>query len=289
MTVAAFLEAAWNDHADRPDDVAARLAASTAMIGTPVDVAPYARIVVHVYGEHLGRYRDGIALLESLRALPASGAAAEPAAAIARGVATLAYASGDGAALAGLAGDDRVAVLAVASTMLAARREFQRAIAAYADAVALAQAGLPDRSPAIRALAIGGNQLAVALEAKPDRDAAETAGMVAAAEGGLAYWRQAGTWLEEERAHYRLARSLLQAGRARDAVASADRCVAVCAANDAPAFERFFAHAVLALAQRAAGDAAAFAAARAAALACHAEVPGDERRWCESDRAELGG
>ena len=93
--------------------------------------------------------------------------------------------------------------------------------------------------------------------------------MVVAANGGLTYWKLAGTWLEEERAEYRLTRSLLQARRPRDAIASAQRCIDVCARNDAPVIETFFGYVVLALAQRATGDAAAFAASRQQALALY--------------------
>ena len=148
---------------------------------------------------------------------------------------------------------------------------------------------MPPGSPAIRALAVGGNNLAAALEAKKDRDAAETEGMLVAANGGLTYWKQAGTWLEEERAEYRLTRSLLQAGRAADAIESARRCIDVCVRNDAPAIETFFGCVVLALAQRANGDAAAFAASRQQALALLERVPEDEKQWCQSDLADLGG
>jgi len=112
--------------------------------------------------------------------------------------------------------------------------------------------------------------------------------MVAAAEGGLRYWRLAGTWLEEERAEYRLARSLLQAGNPASAVEHASRCVDICAANDAPPFERFFGYAVLAIAHARAGDGAAQATARRLALDQYAAVAPDEKRWCEADRNELG-
>ena len=111
--------------------------------------------------------------------------------------------------------------------------------------------------------------------------------MVVAANGGLTYWKLAGTWLEEERAEYRLTRSLLQAGRPRDAIASAQRCIDVCARNDAPVIETFFGYVVLALAQRACGDTDAFAASRQQALALYERVPADEQRWCQSDLAEL--
>ena len=107
----------------------------------------------------------------------------------------------------------------------------------------------------MRILAAGGNNLAVALEAKVDRSPSETHAMLAAAEAALTYWKQAGTWLEEERAQYRLARSRLQAGEPAAAVQSAECCVAVCERNGAPPFERFFAHSVLACARRAGSSA----------------------------------
>jgi hypothetical protein len=69
--------------------------------------------------------------------------------------------------------------------------------------------------------ATGGNNLAVSLEGRSPRSAYETQGMLMAAEGALQYWKQAGTWLEEERAEYRLARSRLQAGETAAAVQSA--------------------------------------------------------------------
>ena len=130
---------------------------------------------------------------------------------------------------------------------------------------------------------------AAALESKKDRDSLETKGMIAAAEGGLKYWKQAGTWLEEERAEYRLTHSLLQAGEPQAAVHSAQRCVAVCSANNAPEFEQFFGFAALALAQRAAGDALGFEASRKQALRLFELVAPDEKQWCTSELEKLGG
>jgi len=289
MSFDAFIETAWNDHADRPQEVADRLAASLSVVETPEHIAPFARLVTHVFGEHLGQWQRGIAVLESLGRLPACADGTPGAGAVLRSIAALGHAGGDPAALDGLSREDRVSALAVAASAFTGRNGFGRAIATYAEALDLARAGLPAGSPALRALAVGGNNLAAALEEKPDRDAAETRGMLVAAEGGLQYWTLAGTWLEEERAEYRLARSRLQAGDAAGAVQSAQRCIAVCARNDAPAFELFFGHAALAMAQRAAGDAQACAATRGIALELAAQVPAEERQWLASDLQEIGG
>jgi hypothetical protein len=288
MTFDAFLETAWNDHADRPQEVADRLAASLHIVQAPEHIPPFARLLTHVFGEHLGQWHRGIDLLESLRSLPAFDGGAAVAGALAMSVATLRYASGDRSALEPLPLENRVSALATAAAAFSGRTEFGQALAAYSEAVRFANAGLPSGSPAIRALAIGGNNLAAALEEKKHRDATETKGMIAAAEGALKYWKLAGTWLEEERAEYRLTRSLLQAGEPRAAIQSAERCIHVCRLNDAPAFEQFFGYVVLALAQRAAGDAGSFEVSRKHALHLFEQVPHEERHWCASDLKDLG-
>jgi tetratricopeptide (TPR) repeat protein len=288
MTIEEFLEAGWNDHADLPQEVADRLASSLHLVRTPEHIPGYARLVVHVFGEHLGQWERGAGLLEALRRVPAFDGGPAAAGAITRGAATLRYAGGDDTALEPLDVEDRVSALAVAASAFVGRNAYTAALAAYSEALCLADPGLSAGSPAIRALAIGGNNLAAALEEKRDRDSAETRGMIAAAQAALTYWKLAGTWLEEERAEYRLTRSLLQAGEHGAAIRSALRCVEVCERNGAPAFERFFSYVALALAQRDAGDAASFATARGHALQYFAQVPPEERRWCESERNELG-
>ena len=285
-TVAQLIDQAWEDHADAPQAVADRLAVASAGITSAELVPPYARIVAHVMGEHLGEWDRGILLLESLRRDPAYATAPAAQEALRRGIATLRYASGDTASIAPLSSDDRAAVLAGAAGALAGRGDFDGALAAYASGVGLA-AELPRSSSAFRALAIAGNNLAAALEDHAARAPQQTQGMVAAAHGGLAFWRIAGTWLEEERAHYRLARSHLAAGEPLPAIEAGKQCAQVCLANDAPAFERFFAYAVLARALREAGRHGDGSGMRDEALAWFARIPEDERRWCEADLAEL--
>jgi hypothetical protein len=256
-------------------------------VEAPEHIPPFARLLTHVFGEHLGQWRRGIELLESLRSLPAFDGSATVASALTRGVATLSYAGGESSALASLSTEDRVCVLATTASAFTGRNEFKQALAAYTEALRLANCGLPSESPAIRALAVGGNNLAAALEEREGRDASETDGMIVAANGGLKYWKQAGTWLEEERAEYRLSRSLLQAGEPLAAIQSAGRCIDVCKLNNGSAFEQFFGYAVLALAHRDAGDANSFEVSREYALALFEQVPQHEKQWCESAVNEL--
>ena len=116
MTFDAFLETAWNDHGDRPQEVADRLASSQHVVESAEHVPPFARLVMHVYGEHLGHWDRGIELLETLRRLPASAGSAAAVAALDRNIATLRYAGGDATVLEPLSAEDRISVLALAAS-----------------------------------------------------------------------------------------------------------------------------------------------------------------------------
>jgi hypothetical protein len=280
----AFLERAWADHADDAAGVAARLDDAIAAIDGPAQVAAYARLVTHVFGEHLGAWDRGVDVLARLRGRAGGDDAA--ARAVARGEAALAFGRGDATALRGLRRDDRVAALATVASALAARGDEARALDAFDDALAAAD-GLPDDSPAVRAIAVAGNNLAAALEGKPGRTARESRGMVDAAHAALAHWKRAGGWLEDERAEHRLAMSLLAAGDAFEAAEHARRCLDVCARHDAPAVERLLGTVALALAERALGDAATFQRLRDAARALAATLPDDERAMTADDLAAL--
>ena len=98
MSFDAFMETAWNDHGDRPQEVADRLTRSLQIIESAEQIPPFARLLTHVFGEHLGQWRQGIAVLESLRSLPDFDRSPAAAGALARSVGVLRYASGDSVA-----------------------------------------------------------------------------------------------------------------------------------------------------------------------------------------------
>src|SRR4029434_10490739 len=95
-----------------------------------------------------------------------------------RSIAVLRFCAGDASVLQALGRDDRIVVLATASSAFAEQKAYRRAIDAYDEALALARDGIADGSPALRALAVGGNNLAAALEEEPDRDKQENRGML---------------------------------------------------------------------------------------------------------------
>ena len=110
--------------------------------------------------------------------------------------------------------EDRVCVLAPAASAFAGRWD-RAGDVAYDEALALAEAGLPTQLA--RASRTRGRRQQPCRRAGgeegPGRRRDRRHGR--RRKGRFQYWKQAGTWLEEERAEYRLTRSLLQAGRPR--------------------------------------------------------------------------
>ncbi|MBT9488020.1 MAG: hypothetical protein IV093_10975 [Rubrivivax sp.] len=283
-----FCTQAWTDHGERPEAVAERLPTGAALVQTPGHAAAQARLVAHVLGEHLGRWSDALAQLTPLQPLADADPVAR--AAVQRQRLAVAWSAGDTAALAtaGLSPSEHIGTLALAASLLAGHADPDRGLAAYAAAQsAEAALPLPDTDPAVRALAANANNIAASLEERAARTPTQTAGMLVMADAALRHWARAGTWLEVERAHWRLARCHLAAGDAVAATRSAAAGLAICDNHDAPAFERFFLHVVQARAAHAVGDAAGVAEARQATLSTLAQVPADDRTWCQADLESL--
>jgi len=282
MDFDSFLNQAWDEHAVHAAAVAARLAEQgPGLVTEEAQIAPLANLVHHVYGEHLGRWHEGGALLRLLVAHPACSPGGAASAALARFQASLALCEGSGDERATMSASDRVRVAALAAANLA-ERDTRRASVLFGEALAEAdRAGLDATDPTNRALAVTGNNLACALEEKAVRSPPERALMIAAAQAGLKYWALAGGWLETERAEYRLAMTWLQAGDPELARHHAQQCLAIVQEHGAPALERFFGHEALALAEAADGNAAGRAAAVAQAREAFAALDEGDRGWCQ--------
>jgi hypothetical protein len=300
MTVDEIVSQAWAEHAQDAAAVMERLPAAVAVATTPADRVKVAALVTHVAGEHLGRWDDGIALLERLRARPGLEPTTPEAKSISRSIAVLQHGAGrdaeaESALAAGLSGggvpeaSDRARVLALVASALTGQRRIEEAGAALRAALDLVASHptLPG-DPAVRALAVTGNNLACELEARPSRTPEERALMLLAAQAGLDFWSIAGGWLEQERAHYRLAMSCLAAGDAERAGTHAARCQAIVEENGADPFESFFAHEVVARARHAAGDRAGALEAAERAEAILARLADASRReHCEGEMGRL--
>jgi hypothetical protein len=275
-----WLDKAWTDHADDAVAVAARLVGDgPALAQNADDLGALGRIAQHVYGEHLGQYAAGRALLAQLATHPHY----EGAAPLLRVFdASLALCAGGADLRPGLEVPERIRVTALAAGNLAGR-DARRAASLLHEAVADAEAAaLADTDPACRALAVTGNNIASGLEEKIPRSDEERALMIFAARTAREYWARAGTWLEIERAEYRLARTFLAAGDVVDARRHAQACIEIVHAHDSPALEAFFGWEVLGLVERAAGNAAGHARAVEEARRSFARLDVGDRDWCKA-------
>lgn len=283
-----FIDQAWTDHATDPAAVAATLQAQGLALVTDADqLGSMAHLAHHVLGSHLARWEEGVQFQQRLAALPCCEAGSAPAQAIARHISALRLAGGLGDDRIGLGASDRIRLTAMAANNLAehdAGRAEAFLVVALSDAE---QAGLPDNDPFHRALAIAGNNIAGTLEEKPTLSAGEVRLMILAAEAGLRHWAIAGTWLETERAEYRLCLSWLKAGDLTQARVHAQRCLQIVQDHGNVPLEAFFAWVVTGQVEHAAGNASGLAKALGQAQQAFLGLADGDRGWCQPSLDKL--
>jgi len=281
-----FLAQAWAEHAEHAEAVAERLRTQTPPPATSTQVGALARLVVHLLGEHLGRFDDARWRLAALAGhrLADAGAQAE----LRVGQAALDLAEGVPSAQPASSAGEAVRAQSAAAAICVGRGQSDRALAFIA-AARERLADLPDATPADhRPLAVACNNMAWDLhERGAARTLADTAAMLDIAAASRAHWAQAGTWLEVERADYCLALTHLCAGQSGEALHHAAQCLATCVGHDAPAYEHFYGHGALARVQRARGDSVAVAHHVDAAQSAFARMGADEQAGCRRTLDEL--
>jgi hypothetical protein len=287
MDFDSFIDKAWTDHADDPRAVAHRLSEGAALASDEAQITQLANLAHHVFGEHLGEWSKGSAFIGGLSTLPAFVRQGTSGAALRRCLASLALSRETtvdphdaSAEFAELSISDRVRVFAMAAANLA-ERNAARARRLFDAALALVDgANFDAADPMNRAMAVSSNNLACSLEDKKTRSDDERRLMVTAAETARRFWEAAGTWLQVQRAEYRLSMSWLKAGDVTKSREHARACLAIIEANDGAAIERFFGWEAMCLAERAAGDDAAHVQALAHALAAFTALDDADRSHC---------
>ncbi len=265
MTLDEFVSQGWKDHATDAAGVFARLPEGVGLITEAKQLPALAALTVHVAGEHLGRWNEGIALLERLEKLPVFDAATAAGQLVMRSKAVLHHCAGDRDAearafAAGRSGgdipeaSDRIRVLAVAASALAYQKRLDEARADFEECVKLAAYGPKATDPAARALAVTAHNIAVEFENRAELTKDERALMIRAAYVSRDFWKIAGGWTEAERAEYRLAMSHIKAGDAAAAVRHATQCRKIVEENGSDAGELAFAREALSRAKLAGGD-----------------------------------
>jgi hypothetical protein len=276
---------AWKDHADDAPGVALRLPSLLPLAADEAQLERLAALIHHVHGTHLGQWEMGAAALAPLRSASAYRDDGSSGQALRRALASLALSAGTPPA--SLSPSDQVRVHAMAAENLTAH-DSARAMQLFQTTVDLAQrSGLPDSDPMHRAVAVTSHNLACTLEQKTERSDDERALMIMAAQSSRHHWERAGTWLEVERAEYRLAMSWLQAGDLAQARQHAQTCLEVIGANDGAALERLFGWEALGRVERAAGNAVGHAHALAKAREAFAQLSPDDQGWCAESVEQL--
>lgn len=299
MTLDEFCTRGFADHATDAPGVMARLPEGAALVASKADLPKLSHLVTHVAGEHLGRWGEGIALLEELRAHEAFDASTPEGKAVLRSLAVLHSCAGNGEAaerltlLARLGGSvpeasDRARIQALIASALAGQDRIDEAARALDEAIRLAGGSLERGDPATRAIAVAGNNIAQDLERREALPEGARKLMLEAARAGRDFWALAGGWMEVERAEYRLAMSCIRAGLPDDAGRHARECLRIVRENGSDPAELFFAHEAGARACVAAADrSGAEAAARDAAAALAGIADEDFRTYCSSELAKL--
>src|SRR5215471_12641887 len=167
MNFDSFLSQAWNDHQTDALAVAGRLWDGAGLIQEGDQISALANLATHVFGEHLGRWEDGVAFLGKLRTLSAFAPATPADSAIARSVAVLEVGQGHDQNALRFGTSDQIRIFAAAASALSGQGESKRAQQLFQRALEMAgRPPLEKNDPANRALAVTGNNLACALEEK---------------------------------------------------------------------------------------------------------------------------
>lgn len=282
-----WLNQAWDDHGTQAAAVATRISTEAlALMRSDEHAAALLRLTHHVYGEHLGRYTEGRQLLFRIATSEPAGATAGTAMRIFD--ASLALAGGFEDLRGNMSPSDRIRVTAHAAGALTERDPPRAGSLLREAALEVDTESLVSADPAVRAVAINGNSIATTLSEKLTRSDAERDLMLAAARIARDFWARAGTWLEIERAEYRLAISWLKAPDLAAARRHARRCLDIVGEHDAPALEWFFGYEALTLVERALGNAPAAARAAAQAKAAFERLDEADKGWCRPSLDKLG-
>ena len=281
MNFETYYKQAWSEHAMQAQKVADELALGVSLVETNQQLSQMAGLITHVMGEHLGLWSGGVSLLKSLKKHQAFVGGNETENTLLRSIAALELGNNQNTDLNAFGPSDQVRIFAVAASALA-ERDTRRAQEVFIKALSIAETSIDKKDPANRSLAITGNNLACALEEKKPRSAQENELMILAAQTGRKYWEVTGTWLEVERAEYRLANTYLQANDLAEALRHAQACLKICSENKAGALEFFFGYEALALVEKERANLHGFQKAVEQIHLYFGELGDDDKKWCES-------
>lgn len=271
-----YLNQSWNNHAVKTSDVMQSLSEGIKLVSESSHIPQLAGLITHVAGEHLGEFHAGSELLTQLENLGFNND--ETRAALKRSQAILSYTQDQNFLISGFSSSDQIRITATSASALLGLNKITNAIEAFNKSLQLGEF-LDVKDPANRALAIAGNNLASTLEEKSSLSDQEIDLMIAAARAGRKYWEIAGSWLETERAEYRLSQSYLKAGDYINSIKHANLCLTICEKNQAGPLEFFFAYEAIACVEKAMNQPLRSLPQMEKFFA---ELSEDDKSWCET-------
>lgn len=277
-----YLDRAWTDHASDSAKVAENFEYGIELLEKEEQIGQLVHLITHVTGEHLGAWERGLVLLSQIQASKKWVLSLATSGALARSRAALEIAAGKNSDVESLAISDQIRAYATAATALGSRGMVDRSLDFFQRALQLIPADLPKNDPAFRTLAAMGNNLAATLEEKPQLSKPEEDLMIYVAKLGRKYWEVAGTWLEVERAEYRLANSFLKAANLPKALEHAQFCLEGIETNKAPVLEYFFGYEALAKIEKVKNNAVGFEKALKNVEKYFTELSEDDQKWCSN-------
>jgi tetratricopeptide (TPR) repeat protein len=276
MSFSDYLSNAWATHATDPRQVADTFKENFKLMQTEDDVMAMARIIVHVTGEHLGDWTLGIDLLKKLK----NNATIKDKQEMNRLVAILNVGNFPTTPLDTFSNSDRVRILSAVSSALANLGGIKKADLFFTEASALAQ-NLEAGDPAFKVLAINSNNLACTLEEKKEVSTLSIELMLNASHAARIYWEKAGTWLEVERAEYRLSQSYFKAQNYELAREHAEKCLEIVLSNHAEALETFFAYESLSMIYQKLNDQFSYERNLQLMNASFDQLSSADQEWCK--------
>lgn len=250
MTFKDYHSEAWKIHQDQTQKVYSEFEQNFSLAQTTEEITSLGNLILHVTGEHLGKWQDGIALIEKLKAIKKIENTAD----LDRYVAILKISEDKNHSLLGFSDSDQARILAISASALASQNDIARAGKYLKKANLVVQEKLTGIDPAMKALAITGWNLACGLEEKAELSNEEAELIKLSAHISRDNWEKVGTWLDVEQCEYRLAKAYLKTNDPSAAKKHADTCLSIIKKNADEPYEYFYAYEVQALCEKALGN-----------------------------------
>jgi hypothetical protein len=285
MTFEEYLNDAWASHQGQPAELLKNFRSHFSLINSSDEVTSMGHLIAHVSGEHLGEWGKGVQLLEELRENPH----VKDKEGLNRFIAALSLGEDEKFSLNSFSDSDKVRILAMTASALATQNNLARAAKYFTEAEEICKQKLDKKDPANKNLAIAGNNLACALEEKETLSQEETNLMIHAAFTARKFWEIAGTWLEIERAEYRLAKIFLKADILDKAYAHAEKCLEIISDNGSEPLEEFFGLEVIALIEKAKGNELGKKEAHQGMCETFNKINPEDQTWCKETLEKVAG